>query len=176
MKTTEEMMTHGSRKPWLYDAIILFDKQGRLQQLKERVLRAAQPLAGKTLDPDTVQFEMYYKYTKPRKYLRTAPETANLIMHMQLSQLLHFHYKLRRQWWVSDKNIFTNLAEWDPTMGKLLRDFVNEQVIEQKYRLWTEMIDYVLRPVGGRAFGRFEESCTCDLCQADIQRLLALFG
>ena len=175
-KMMEETMNQGLRKPWLYDAVILFDKKGRLQQLRKKVLQEAKPLAGKPLDTDHIQFEMYYKYTKPRKYLRTAPETANLIMHMQLAEVLKFHYKFQRQWWVSDKSIFENLAEWDPAMGKILLDFVNEHEIEQKYRLWTKMIDYILLPIGGRNFDQFEESCDCDLCQVDIQRLLALFA
>lgn len=176
VQMAEERLKQGFRKPWLYDSVILFDKQGRLQQLKARVLREAQPLAGERLDADTVQFEMYYKYTKPRKYLAKAPATANLIMHLHLSEVLRVHYKFRRRWWVSDKKLFSDLAAWDPTMGKLLEEFVTEPVIEQKYRLWREMIEHVLLAIGGSAFERFEVSCDCERCQADVQRLLALFS
>ena len=170
----EDTIKQGLRKPWAYDAIILFDKYGHLQQLKCKALQISQP--SNRPHSDLVQAETYYRYTKPARHLSSSPETANLIMHMQLSELLKLHYKLNSKWWVSDKRVLGDLAEWDPTLNSLLREFLTTNLIEQKYQKWMQIIDHILIPVGGRDYRKFEESCSCERCKADVARLIGLFS
>jgi hypothetical protein len=171
---TDESLREGLRKPWLYDAHILFDKQGRLQQLKDRILCEARPARRDPTNRSAIQFDVYYLYTKPGKYMASDPTTASLVMHMGLRKLLDLHYKLNGRWWVSDKQMLADLAGWDPTLHLLLMQFLTVSDLGQKYIVWKEMIDHVLKPVDGRDFRRMEGSCECARCQTDIQRLLEL--
>jgi hypothetical protein len=172
-KMTEDLLKDGVRKPWICEAFIVFDKSGRLQRLKERAIRDAKPARRNASDRDSIQYDVYYLYTKPGKYIASSPATANLIIHMGLRKVLDLHYKLNGRWWVSDKQMLTDLYEWDTALHLLLNDFLMVSDPEQKYDLWKEMIDHVLRPVGGRDFRRMEASCECARCQADLRRLSA---
>jgi hypothetical protein len=172
----ETELQQKQRKPELCDATILFDKLARLHQLKDRIVREARPTNWDSPDVNSIQFEMYYSYTKPQKYLYTAPATANLIMHMELREVLKLHYKLHGRWWVSDKHLLADLSEWDPTFQRLLTEFLSIESVIQKYSCWTAMIEYVLEPVGGKAFHQMESDCECKHCQSDLQRLIALFA
>ena len=172
-RITEEMLKEGARKPWISEAVILFDKYDRLQHLKEHAIHDAQPARRDTSDRESIQYDVYYLYTKPGKFVASNPATANLIMHIGLRKVLDLHYKLNARWWVSDKQMLTDLAEWDTALHLLLTDFLTMSDPRQKYDLWKAMIDHVLKRVGGRDFRRMEGSCECARCQTDIQRLLA---
>ncbi len=172
-KMTERLLKEGIRKPWICEAFIVFDKYGRLQSLKERTIHDAQPARRDTSDREGIQYGMYHLYTKPGKFVASNPATANLIMHIGLRKVLDLHYKLNARWWVSDKQMLTDLAEWDMALHLLLNEFLTVSDLRQKYDLWKEMIEHVLKPVGGRDFRRMEGSCGCAQCQTDLQRLLA---
>jgi hypothetical protein len=155
---TEEMLKEGTRKPWISDAVILFDKHDRLQHLKEHAIRDAKPARRDTSDRESIQYDVYYLYTKPGKFVASNPATANLIMHIGLRKVLDLHYKLNARWWVSDKQMLTDLAEWDTAFHLLLTDFLTVSDPGPKYDLWRAMIDHVLKSVGGRDFRRMEGS------------------
>ena len=172
-RQAETMLRQGQRKPWMQDAVILFDKQNRLHEMQERVRHETQPISRAGKEADAIQFEMYYSYTKPERHLKTAPETADLIMHMELRDVLRLHYNLHGHWWVSDKHMLTDLREWDTVMCDLLQRFIQTHDTVEKYALWQSMIEHALQPIGGIDFHRQENGyhCDCSNCRIDLARL-----
>jgi hypothetical protein len=166
-----EIQQKGQRKPYLLDSQILFDRQGRLRTLQEQFRATAKPEQIGSEQARDVQYDLYYAFTKPGKYLPAAPETAEMIMHIELKDVLRAHYRLHGKWWVSDKHLLEDLGEWDIPMRDLLRSFLLEKDTGQRYLLWQRMIEHVLLAVGGKDFTPFEADCACEQCQGDLQRL-----
>jgi len=166
-----EIQQKGQRKPYLLDAQILFDRHGRLRALQEHFHATAKPEQIGSDQNHSVQYDLYYAFTKPGKYLPAAPETAEMIMHIELKDVLRAHYRLHGKWWVSDKHLLEDLGEWDLPMRDLLRSFLLEKDTAQRYLLWQQMIEHVLQALGGKDFAPFESDCACEQCQSDLRRL-----
>lgn len=96
-------------------------------------------------------------------------------MQMNLREVLKMHYGLNDRWWVSDKQILNDLLEWDSQMHGLLLSFLKSGFVKERYGFWQQMIDHILKPVGGRKHGQIETDCGCEKCQADVAKLKSLF-
>ncbi len=158
------------RRPWICTARILFDKTGRLRQFQQQ-MQTARPSLRPLSERASILFDLHERYTQPGKYLASAPETANLIMHMELGAVLRLHYSLHGRWWVSNKHIPANLQEWDAPGAQLLNAFLQAGPVAEKVADWQALIEHVLAPLGGKDFGPLEQDCPCPTCQADLARL-----
>lgn len=112
---TDTLAQSVRRQPWIYSANILFDKRGGWASGSSICAPLPGPLCAHPAS--AIQFEMYTCYTKPGKCLESAPETADLIMHIELREVLRLHYSLHGRWWVADKHIPQDLLEWDAPFG-----------------------------------------------------------
>jgi hypothetical protein len=175
-RQAEPIPTQGLlKRPLLYGARILFDKTGRLRRLLEGMMRAARPTLRPKSDAEAIQAELYVCYAKPGNCLKTAPHTADLLMHLKLGDVLRLHYTLHGRWWAGEKHIPEDLKEWDEPFFHLLMDFLRASPVEAKYACWQALIEHVLLALGGMDFRRMENDCDCPGCQADLGRLMALF-
>lgn len=80
------------------------------------------------------------------------------------------HFKLHGKWWVSSKNVLKQLDVWDGELAGLVRRFVQATDISVKYDHWTEIIDYIAKPMGGRQLIS-ENNCGCEVCMYDLESL-----
>lgn len=169
-RATEE--ANSGRVPMLAESVILFDKTGHLTQLKKEACKVDPPRFAKD-EYKQQQFLLYHANDKVERNIDADPDSALLAMHIGINDVLKIHYRLHGRWRVSNKRMFTDLAQWDVALANLLRSFLNTQEVGKKYEIWSEIIDYVVKPMGGR-LDIAENVCECASCQQDIQTLLGL--
>lgn len=160
----------GGRIPMLAESIIVFDRNGGLAKLKAECEKMRPP---KT-PPDKhqfIQFLVYHSDDKVRRNLQTDPETSLLAMTTSLDEVVKIHYALQGHWKVSSKRLLRDLDGWDPALAKMVRAFVRTAVVEEKFRVWSDIIEHILRPIGGRQPIQ-ENNCACGTCRADLATLL----
>lgn len=72
---------------------------------------------------------------------------------------------------MSSKRLRADLHTWDQPLGDLIDQFVQTCGVQAKFGVWSQMIDHVLAPLGGRQpIG--ENNCACAACQADRAALV----
>ena len=164
---TAEEIRRADRVPMVAESVVLFDKDGELTALVEEARRVERP----AVDPaewDFMQFLIYHEDDKVHRV--SDPAAALLAMHEGLTDLLKFHYRLHRRWWVSSKRRLADLRTWDPAMAELVEAFVRTAEVEAKLRLWEAIVERVVEPMGGRKAVE-ETSCRCAVCRADLAAL-----
>lgn len=169
-ESTQKEIDKGKRIPMLSESIIVFDKTGDLKRYKTEVIKTEPKKLG-TVDWRSIQFMIYHMDNKAKRLLRRDDAGAVLSMGMNLGDLLGFHYQLQRRWWVSDKRLPADLRVWDGKMMEMVEKFVSVHEAGGKYRVWTEIIDYVLAPLGGRQ-PISEINCDCEVCKEDLGAML----
>jgi len=155
------------RIPFLAESKIIFDKKGFLSKLKKKLQNAKPP---KVKNNDDVQFEFFHANNKAERHIIKDPLSSLLSMNMGLPTLLKRHYQLNGQWWVSDKRLLTDLARWDKPLGRLVGDFLSENNVQAKFKIWTAIIDHILKLIGGRKKIN-EVGCSCKTCQKNLLNL-----
>jgi hypothetical protein len=68
---------------------------------------------------------------------------------------------------VSNKWLLSDLRTWDTSLVLLVEQFVSQSNVQEKFKLWSEIIDYILQPIGGRQ-PISENNCDCDVCRQDL--------
>jgi predicted nucleotidyltransferase len=160
----------GERMPMLAESIIVFDKTGKLKKLKDKFSKIKRKKAG-IKDYQMIQFMLYHADNKAKRNLKDDKATALLAMGININDILKFHYHINGRWWVSNKRLLTDLRNWDQKMAKLLEKFVLVSDVNKKYKIWTSILNYVAKPLGGRK--KIEEiNCKCPVCKKDLK----LFG
>lgn len=160
----------GGRIPMLAESVIVFDKDGALAKLKAECEKMRPPRTA----PDGhqfIQFMCYHADDKVRRNLENDPDTALLAMTVGLNDLLNMHIKLHGRWKVSSKRLFSEFDAWDPGLAALLRRFVRTADLKEKFHAWSDIIEHVLRPIGGRQSIK-ENNCACASCGRDLKALL----
>jgi predicted nucleotidyltransferase len=172
-KQLEDMMdrqaSKNERVPMIAESIILFDKTGKLKELKKRY-QQVRPKKYTKADHQIIKFMAFHANDKIEKNLEKNEALALLGMHLNLNDIIKMHYQIRGRWYLGAKRIFEDLNEWDRPLSKLLRTYVLEKDTNKKFKIWTKMVDYVLEPVGGRQDVR-ENNCTCANCKRDLMAL-----
>ena len=158
------------RVPILAESLIIFDKTGELTKLCEEA-KAVQPRRVTQDEVQFLQFMFYHGNDKAERNVQSDPVTALLVMHVGLNDLLHFHYKIQGRWWVSSKRLLADLRSWDPPLAQLVERFVTICDVQAKFQVWSEIIDHILQPLGGRQ-PIAENMCHCLVCQVDLARVL----
>lgn len=167
--TTQGEITRAERIPMLAESLILFDKTGKLQALRSHA-QHAQPRQCAPTDHQLIRFLVYHADNKAKRFVHSDPCAALLVMHMSLSEILDNHYWIQGRWRVSSKRLLQDMRDWDHTLAHLLEAFVTATEVHTKYRVWTEVIDHVLQPLGGRQ-PIADNNCCCDVCRSDLTRL-----
>ncbi len=167
--TAKQMQS--DRPPFIFKSIILFDKTGHLNQLKETCLKKTPPRYEEK-DHQYIQFIIFNANSKVERNLEKDPASSLLSMTMGLNDLLKTHYKLNGRQWLSDKFLLGDLAAWDKEANKLVCAFLRANEVEEKFNAWTNIIRHVLKPLGGKK--KIQEiNCSCENCAKDLEALLS---
>lgn len=167
---TENEIKKGEREPNLVRGVIVFDKTGELTKLKKRML-ATKPQKYTSKDHQFVQFMLYHANNKVERFLNDDPAASLYSMHANIGEVLKIHFKLNGRWWVSSKNVLRSLETWDKELAQLVKGFVAEASVQEKYTWWTAIIDHVATPMNGRQ-PIAENNCSCEVCKSDLTSLL----
>jgi predicted nucleotidyltransferase len=162
----DKEIAKGERAPMIAGSLIVFDKTGELQRIVEKA-NQAKPKPFTHADRQLTQFMMYHADDKAKRYLYTDPLSALLVMHTSFNEILKMHYQIQGKWWVSNKWLLSDLRAWDTPLVLLVEQFVSQSNVQEKFKLWSEIIDYVLQPIGGRQ-PISENNCDCDVCRQDL--------
>lgn len=155
------------RIPFLAESKVLFDKKGLLTKLKKKLQNTKPP---KIKNYNDIQFEFFHANNKAERHIIKDSLSSLLSMNMGLPTLLKRHYQLNGQWWVSDKRLLADLTKWDEPLRKLVSNFLSENNVKAKFRIWTNIIDHILKPIGGRKKIN-EVGCNCETCQKNLRNL-----
>lgn len=168
-KQTSEEIKKRQRIPFIAESIIVFDKTGQLHRLQER----AQKVKPTPIHEDKqqwLQFMVYHADDKAKRTIDTDPATSLLAMGINISEILQYHYQLNQRWWVSNKRLLPDLRTWDPDLAQKVEDFVSIADAKQKYEYWSQILDHVTKPLGGRQ-PISENNCNCSVCVEDLDNL-----
>lgn len=157
------------RVPMIAESVILFDKTGKLKELKKKYQRV-KPKKYTKADHQIIKFMAFHANDKIEKNLEKNEALAQLGMHLGLNDLIKMHYQIHGHWYLGAKRIFEDLDEWDRPLSRLLRAYVLEKDTNKKFKIWTKMIDQILKPVGGRQDVK-ENNCKCADCKKDLATL-----
>lgn len=163
---TQQEIERGERIPMLAESIIVFDKTGQLAALRSHA-QAARPKPYTARDHQLIQFWFYHMNDKAERFVDSDPDVALLAMHMNINEALDIHYRLRERWRLSSKRVLQDLRQWDAAMAQLLEAFVATADARTKFTVWTDMIEHVLQPLGGRQ-PIDQNNCDCDVCRNDL--------
>jgi hypothetical protein len=173
-KRLNDLAKKGEHIPMLAESIILFDKTGRLTELKENLVNVN---PGKLTEKDyhMIQLIIFNAEYKIKRALADEDNlSAQLGMHIGLNGLLKTHYRISGRWYISDKRLLNNLITWDKDLYETLCSFLNETEIRKKYNIWLKMIDHIIEPIGGKQDIK-EINCKCQSCDKDLKMLLDLY-
>ena len=168
-KIADEQIEEGDREPNLVRGVILFDKTGELTKLQKKV-QSVKPQKYEQKDYQFNQFMLYHANNKVERTLQDDPISSLYSMHANIGEVLKRHFKLNGEWWVSSKNVLASLDTWDKKLAGVVRDFVTATDVNVKYRYWSEIIDHVTKPMGGRQ-PIAENNCDCSVCKVDLAAL-----
>lgn len=158
------------RVPMIAESIILFDKTGKLKELKKKYQKI-KPKKYTKADHQMVKFMTFHANDKIEKNLESDRALALLGMHLNLNDLIKTHYHLKGRWWIGAKRLFQDLNSWDKSLAKLLKAYVLEKDDKKKFKIWSKMIDHVLEPIGGRQNVE-DNNCGCAECKKDLANLI----
>ncbi len=163
---TQGEIKKGDWIPMVAESIVVFDKTGELKKLRKFAMKALPKKAGE-LDYQIIQFTIFHADNKVRRLLKTNQAAALISMGMGMLELTKIHYFIQGRWRVSDKRLFADLEIWDAGLLELLYKFAKVKKIEEKFIVWSKMIDYILKPLLGRQ-PIAENNCSCDVCKDDL--------
>ncbi len=164
----DEVVKKGERMPMLAESIIVFDKTGELKQLK-KTYSTTRPKA-KANDHQHIHFMLYHSDNKAKRNLENDKATALLALSININEVLKYHYHINGRWWLSNKRILADLRIWDPEMAELLEKFVSTSDLDNKYALWSGILDHVAKTIGGRKVIS-DINCNCENCKKDLANL-----
>jgi predicted nucleotidyltransferase len=166
---TRREIENGTRVPMVAESVIVFDKTGALTRLRASA-QDARPKSCTPADYRGIQSAVFHANDKAERLLTTDPAGALLVMHISLNDVLKTHYQIHGRWQVSDKRLLADLRDWDPTLAALVERLVGTTDVGAKFTVWTEAIDYVMGPIGGRQTIA-DANCACDACHLDLAML-----
>jgi hypothetical protein len=158
------------RIPMIAEAIIIFDKTGKLKALQKQYQKIKPKKYGHG-DHQNIKFMAFHANEKIEKNLTRDPALAMLAMHLGLNDLIKMHYQIHGYWYLGAKRILADLYTWDKLFSGLLRSYVREANIQKKFQLWSKMLDYVLKPISGRQDIK-DNNCSCTDCKKDLAALV----
>jgi predicted nucleotidyltransferase len=166
---TQSEVEKGARVPIVAESIVVFDKTGELTRLRDAA-RQVHPTRCSPARCREIQFAVYHAHDKASRLLVSDPGAALLVMHTSLVELLNAHYRIHTRWQVSDKRLLKDLRAWDPHLARAIERLVVAADVRGKFALWTDIIDHVMKPLGGpKPIG--ENNCDCGVCRRDLAHI-----
>lgn len=156
-----------NRKPFIAESLILFDKTGTLNKLRQKALKVKPKKVLKKEIP-WIKFMVEHMDDKAKRHLDSDPLSSLLAMNINLNDLLKFHYQINRKWWVSNKRLLSDLRKWDLGLAKMIEKFLQESDVNKKYKLWGKIAEHIMNPIGGRQ-PIFENNCKCKYCKKYLE-------
>lgn len=169
-KINEDVAKKGERLPMIAESIILFDKTGELTKLRNKYKNIKRQKATKK-DFQQIHFMLYHADNKARRNLTGDRYTAFLALSINLNDILKFHYHINGKWWYSNKRLLNDLRSWDSKIAKLVEKFVVTSDIDNKYKIWSKILDHVAKSIGGRK-EIADINCNCKICRKDLKFLV----
>lgn len=164
----DDVVKKRERLPMLAESIIVFDKNGELKKLKQ-IYSNMRPKATPE-DFQQIHFMLYHSDNKAKRNLESDKTTALLALSININDILRYHYHINGKWWLSNKRLLPDLRQWDLKMAKLVEKFVSTSQVDKKYKLWSQILDHVAKPIGGRK-EISEINCNCETCKKDLTLL-----
>lgn len=164
----DDVVKKGDRLPMLAESIIVFDKKGELKKLKQTY--SSIRVKATEQDFQQIHFMLYHSDNKAKRNLESDKATALLALSININDILKYHYHINGKWWLSNKRLLPDLRQWDPKMARLVEKFVSTSQVNRKYKLWSQILDYVAKPIGGRK-EISEINCNCKTCKKDLTLL-----
>jgi hypothetical protein len=169
---SEREIARAERRPMIAGAQIVFDKTGELAALVD-CANAVQAPAYDPAEAPLDRFMLHHANDKVERALEADPESALYSMHATIGDVLAIHYRVHGRFRVSSKKLLADLARWDAPLASLVRRFVAAPELDAKFDRWTQILDHVSEPLGGRP--PIEENlCDCAACRADLAALLTV--
>lgn len=166
----DQQIAERERVPILAESLIVFDKTGALTCLCE-MARTVQPAKITPEEHQFLQFMFYHGNNKVERNLQSDPVTALFVMHVGLNDFLKFHYRIQGHWWVSSKRMLADLRSWDSILAQLIERFITTCEVQAKFQAWSDIIDHILEPLGGRQ-PIAENNCDCAVCCHDMGMIM----
>lgn len=168
-RDTEREVARAARVPMLAESVIVFDKTVTLEELRAWARQATPPRAT-PVDYQLLRFLVFHTHNKVARALESDPPAALLAMHLGLAELFDHHRRLQGRWEVSSKRLLPELRAVDPPLAALVEAFVATADLHAKFRLWTDIVAYIARPLG--TWADAENTCDCVVCREDLATLL----
>lgn len=168
-RDTEREVARAARVPMLAESLVVFDKTAALGELRAWARQATPPRATPA-DYQLSRFFIFHIHNKVARALEGDPSAALLAMHTGLAELFDHYRRLQGRWEVSSKRLLPELRAADPPLAELVESFVATAELHAKFRLWTDIVAYVARPLGGWADA--QNTCDCAVCRADLAAVL----
>ena len=166
---TKKEIEKSERIPMIAESIILFDKNGQLQKIKDNALKA-KPKKITNKDKRELLFMLYHADSKCQRFLKSDPESSLFSLGININDVLKCHYKINRKWWLSDKRILKDLNSWDQKLEKYIRKFSKSSNATLKFKYWVRILDYIARPIG--EWRNVEKTgCKCQYCRQNLFRI-----
>lgn len=171
-KDNVDVADKNKRIPMIAESIILFDKTGKLTKLRNKLKKIKRKKANKK-DFQFIQFMIFHADNKAKRSLYEDKASSLLSMSINVNEILDFHYHINGRWWLSNKRLLADLRKWDPRLAKILEKFVVEIDTENKYKYFSQILDHVAKPIGGRK--EIENvNCNCVNCRRDLKLFVRL--
>jgi len=171
LSALEEGMTDqfnkDDRVPMICESEILFDKTGKIQELKNRLLKTPRKKLAKS-DLRMYRFLINHFHEQVKKTLKKNKDHGLVAMNVRLEDIIKRHYKLSRKYRVSPKRLMDDLKKWDEKMHDLVINFVKENRVDKKLKHWEKMIKHVLQNAGS---DKGDNVCNCKVCKKHLKVL-----
>jgi len=165
----DKQVAKRERVPMIAESIIIFDKTGKLRELKKKYSKVKAPKY-KPADYEGIIFLAYHFTNCIERYLQTDPAAALAGMHINLTYLIEMRYRTVGRWQVSSKRLLKDLRLWDKSFAILIEKFVKEGDLNKKFKLWLAVKNYVLKPLGG-ARPVADLNCNCKSCAVYLKKV-----
>lgn len=160
----------GGRHILIKDAFVLFDTNGRLATLMQRI-SAARPKKAPKKEYYWIRTLLSRSVEKIERYAENDPVAASVAMNCDISFLLELHYQICGRWMPDSEKILFDLKEWDGALSQLLEKFAVEDGFAKRYDAWKTIAHHIAKPLGGLVPTR-HMNCTCAICIQNYKILL----
>jgi hypothetical protein len=152
------------------ESMVIFDKTGSIRRMQEKARQLERSSVSQN-EQYNIQCKVLHYHDVVERDRKNDPYRALLFMHTNLLEILSAHYRLQRKWGHSTQHILIDLRSWDTELTQLIETFVTADNMQVKFNLWSAIIDYVLKPLGGRNLLPPHDHRPCNRCQPALALL-----
>jgi hypothetical protein len=139
---------------WCQTGSILFDRSGRLTQLKQKVTAGEWIGPAEELARYQIWFSINYNFWQTRRMSQSHDPVYQLAVQMRLlyslSDLLGGYFTLRQLLWPGEKGAIHYLTEHDPHFLALFTESLQESNLDHLLALYEQLVLLAIAPYGER--------------------------